>query len=211
MRTPHAAPTAHASPRTQDAGGRTTIAQDAAGSGQPPRWTATNLIIHWTIAGLLLVQAVTQLGIERFANWSQAGVPPGNMSTALGVGHMVVGSLIFALMVWRIADLVRHGRPPHPPREPKWSTWLATANHWAFYALLLAMPPAGAAAYFLGLEELGEIHGWAGRALAVLVVLHIAGAIAHHVWFKTSVLKRKMPGNGRVPGHPERRPIDADA
>lgn len=203
MRTPHAAPAAHDA-HAQDAHGRTTIAQDAAGSDKPARWTSTNILIHWTIAGLLVVQAVTQLGIEAFANLSRVDVPPGNAATALGIGHMIVGSAIFVLTVWRLADLHRHGRPPHPPREPKWSTWLATANHWAFYAILLAMPPAGALAYFLGIAWLGEIHGWAGVALLALVVLHVAGALSHHYWFKTSALKRKMPGNGRVPGHPER-------
>ena len=178
-----------------------TIESDAAADpSKPARWTSTNILIHWTIVGLLACQAVTQLGISEFHRGTEAGVPPGAAASALGIAHMIVGSAIFLLMVWRMADLQRHGRPPHPPGEPGWSKALATANHWAFYGILLAMPIAGALAFFLDLNWLGEIHGWAGVLLVPLIALHIAGALAHKYWFKTSALQRKLRGSGYVPG-----------
>ena len=177
----------------------TTIEQDAAGSDQPARWTSTNIMIHWAIVALLAMQAVTQLGMGAFYRSMQEGVPAGGGPAALGIAHMIVGASIFVLMIWRLVDLQRYGRPPHPPGEPHWSTVLSTANHWAFYAILLGMPVAGALAFFLGIGWLAELHEISAYVLVVLIVLHLAGAVAHQVWFKTSALKRKMPGNGRAP------------
>ena len=178
-----------------------TIEADAAAEpAKPARWTSLNILIHWTIVVLLAIQAITQLGISEFYRGMEAGVPPGNEVASLGIAHMIVGSAIFLLMIWRLVDLHRHGRPPHPPGEPGWSKALSTANHWAFYVILTAMPVAGALAFFLDLPWLGEIHGWAGVLLLPLVALHVAGALAHKYWFKTSALKRKLPGNDYVPG-----------
>ena len=163
------------------------------------RWTARNISIHWTIVGLLGLQIITQNWMSVFYNRSEADVPPGGWATFMGYAHMVIGTSIFVLMLIRVYDLAKAGRPDHDPREPSWAVWLATANHWAFYAILLAMPVAGALAYFLKIDWLGEIHGWAGVALAALVVLHIAGAFVSHGVFKAVTLKRKMPGQGRIP------------
>ena len=168
------------------------------------RWSSRNIAIHWTIVGLLGLQIVTQNWMEVFVERAEAGVPPGGWATFMGYAHMVIGTSIFVLMLIRIYDLVKVGRPDHDPREPSWAVWLATANHWAFYAILLAMPPAGALAYLLGNDFLGEIHGWAGVALVALVILHITGAFVSHGAFKAVTLKRKMPGQGAVPADARR-------
>ena len=172
--------------------------QDAHGSGQPARWTATNIAIHWTIVGLLGLQVVTQLWMPVLYQASKLDVAPGGYAVLFGYAHMVIGTAILLLMIYRFYDLAKFGRPPHPPGEPGWSKALATANHWAFYGLLVAIPLGGMAAYFLGSDLAAELHGWAALVLAALVVLHIAGAFAHQFWFKTSVLKRKMPGAGEA-------------
>ena len=171
---------------------------DAAGSDQPARWTATNIVIHWTIVGLLGLQVVTQLWMPTLYQASKLDLPPTGMAAFFGYAHMTIGTIILLLMAWRFWDLYRYGRPPHPPGEPGWSKALATVNHWAFYGLLVAIPLGGIVAWFFGLDLVAELHGWAAVALAALVMLHIAGAFAHQIWFKTSVLKRKMPGAGEA-------------
>ena len=35
------------------------------------------------------------------------------------------------------------------------------------------------------------------NVLMAFVALHIAGALANHFWFKTDVLRRILPGQGR--------------
>ena len=40
--------------------------------------------------------------------------------------------------------------------------------------------------------------------------MHIAGAFAHQLWFKTSVLKRKMPGAGEATHDGRRLPKTAE-
>lgn len=163
------------------------------------RWSSRNISVHWFIVGLLGLQIITQNWMSVFYERSEAGLPPGGWATFMGYAHMVVGTSIFGLMLIRMYDLWKVGRPDHDPREPTWSVWLASANHWAFYAILLAMPVAGALAYFLKIDWLGTIHGWAGIVLAALVVLHITGAFVSHGVFKAVTLKRKMPGQGKVP------------
>ena len=191
-----------------------TIEEDAAaaharGSDKPARWTSTNIAIHWTIVGLLALQIITQNWIGELRGAKELDVVPTGMSSFFGIAHMVIGTLVLLLMIYRFWDLYKFGRPPHPPGEPKWSEWLATANHWAFYALLVAIPLGGMIAWFFDSDIVGWAHGTAAKVLAVLVVVHILGAVAHQVWFKTSVLKRKMPGAGEATRDGRRLPETA--
>lgn len=186
-----------------------TIEADARGSDKPARWTATNIVIHWTIVGLLGLQIITQLWMPTLYEASKLDVALGGVPVFFGYAHMIIGTIILLLMAYRFYDLAKFGRPPHPSSEPTWSKVLATVNHWAFYGLLVAIPLGGMVAYFLKLDWVGEIHGWAATALAALVVLHIAGAFAHQLWFKTSVLKRKMPGAGEATRDGRRLPETA--
>lgn len=97
----------------------------------------------------------------------------------------------------RIWDRRTHGRPPHPSGEPGWAAKLATVTQTLLYATLLAMPVAGLIAWLTGNEQIGDLHALASELLIALLVLHVAGALANHFWFKTDVLRRMMPGQGR--------------
>jgi cytochrome b561 len=39
----------------------------------------------------------------------------------------------------------------------------------------------------------GFIHRWIGYALVLVVGLHVAGALAHELWFRDNVLRRMTP------------------
>ena len=164
----------------------------------PTRWTKLNITLHWTVLGLLIAQFIDHEWMVDLFDQSRESIASTALTLFMGYGHMVIGALIFAAIATRLWDRFTHGRPPQPAGEPNWATNLAKITHFLLYAVLLSMPLAGAAAWFTGWETLGNAHGWAWTALLVLVSVHVVGAIANHFWFKTEVLKRMMPGQGRL-------------
>ncbi len=161
------------------------------------RWTSLNIWLHWLIVGLLIVQFFLGDNMAALFDASTEGGPVGGLTARLGYLHMMTGAVIFVAIAVRLWDRFAHGRPPHPAAEPNWAVNLARATWIGLYALLLSMPLAGGLAWFTGSETLATLHGWAWTALMVLAALHIAGALANQFWFKTDVLKRIMPGQGR--------------
>ena len=49
---------------------------------------------------------------------------------------------------------------------------------------------------------LGALHATAAKVLFALILLHSAGALANHYWFKTDVLRKMLPGQGRAESPP---------
>lgn len=72
---------------------------------------------------------------------------------------------------------------------------VARFPEWTLYILFIAMPVAGAAAYYLGYEGAGDLHADVLRAvLWVVVGLHVLGALADQFYWKTNVLRRMTVG-----------------
>ena len=166
--------------------------------------------LHWTIAGLVVVQVV----LAQIAD----DLPVGLDRLALMARHKSVGITILALAVirlaWRLID-----RPPPPPPMPRWQLAAARLNHAAFYLLLLAMPLSGwlmsSASNFPvswfglfqlpdfvrpdeGLEDLlGDVHETLATALVTLAVLHVVAALKHQFIDRDGLLLRMLPWRGR--------------
>jgi cytochrome b561 len=144
--------------------------------------------LHWIIVVLVGLQYVVfdgighafRLSLERGALQYTAGV----------IGHLVAGVLIFLLMIWRLLLRLERPVPPPPPAEPALARRASAAVHLAFYALLILLPPTGAAAWFLGSRTIGEIHDIGQTVLMYLVGLHVAAALVHQFWWKTGLLSR---------------------
>ena len=72
---------------------------------------------------------------------------------------------------------------------------VAKASEWILYILLIAMPVTGAAAYYFGYEDAGDLHADILKAvLWAAVGLHVLGALAHQFYWKTNVLRRMTIG-----------------
>ena len=110
----------------------------------------------------------------------------------LVIVHIAIGVSILIFALWRIGLRWKRGAPPLPDDHPRILTLVAHANHYALYALLVAMPLTGATAWFLGVEEAAEIHEAGKTALLILVGLHIAGALAEHFVLRSNVLRRML-------------------
>lgn len=109
--------------------------------------------------------------------------------------HAVVGIAIFALVLSRLYFRFAHGMPSAPPEEPLVFRLAAKLAHFAIYFLLIAMPATGAAAYYLGYSQAGDVHADILKvALWAIIGAHVLGALVHQFYWKTNVLRRMTIG-----------------
>lgn len=157
---------------------------------RPADYTTIQLMLHWLVAFLVVVQFVFNDSASRALRvGAEEGALPGDGGGV--VPHAVVGIAIFIAMATRLFLRLTRGVPPPPSTEPRWMQVVSQANHWAFYGVLLAMPPVGLAAILALSPALGRLHGWGATALLVLIGLHVAGALLH--WARSdSHAERRM-------------------
>ena len=169
------------------------------------RYSLTAIILHWAIAALLAFQisvgwALEDLGARGFSLYQL---------------HKSVGMAILALTLVRIA--VRYWKPRPAKLEGGWQGALASGVHMGLYAFMLGGPLTGWAlvssakvkvpTLLFGVVPLphlpvpAAVHGlaeashgliaWIGIAL---VVLHVAGALRHHLLMRDGLIWRMVPG-----------------
>lgn len=178
------------------------------------RYSPGAVWLHWSIASLLLV--IVPLGLVH-DEFGKPAVPP------IMAFHKSFGLIVLALALVRIFWRVRHRPPPFDPVLTRWQAHLARAVHLCFYLLLLAMPLTGwlTASYsgvprtnFLWLfkvpplpvqqspaarEAMANVHELLAYGLILLVLLHVAGALKHHLDGHRHLLGRMAPWLYRVP------------
>jgi cytochrome b561 len=181
-------------------------------------YIATSL--HWVIvAGIVaqyfLAEAAEEHEGARASAFSAAGL------------HNSIGITILALAVlrvlWRVVEL-----PPALPQTMKtYERVLARTAHFAFYALLFALPLSGwalatadqQAINFFGLfdlpqlrlgaqlpieggtltkDQLEEIHEALFNVLLGVAALHVAAALKHHFYDRDNVLRSMWPWSRRA-------------
>lgn len=156
------------------------MAQQAAG------YSRTHIFLHWAIAVLVLFQLFVHSGMENAWILRLDGAAEG----ANPVPHIIAGIAILVLAVWRVVIRLRNGAPPHPAGQPAILTGLATAVHFAFYALLFILPFSGLAAWFGNAAPAAVAHVWIQLAFLPLIGLHVLGALVQQFWFRNGVLWR---------------------
>jgi cytochrome b561 len=155
------------------------------------RYSTWQLTLHWLVVFLVAVQFLFNDSMSRAYD---GGVRTGALPADEGgvVPHAVVGISILLAMTARLWLRLTRGVPPAPSSEPRWMKVLSRANHWGFYAMLLAMPPVGLLAILTLQPLFGAIHSWAARVLLVLIGLHVAGALLHAVCRDSSAHRRML-------------------
>lgn len=154
----------------------------------PDRYHTRQIAMHWVVVFLVLFQYATGQGMEAaYARGVETGTLP--KDGILWV-HGLIGTSILLAMLTRLYLRRKHGAPPPPATEPKGIQWLSRSVHYAFYALLIAMPLFGMAALWVKSGTLGWAHGVAAYVLLALAALHVAGALWHA--FKGDGVIRRM-------------------
>jgi len=177
------------------------------GAASPgPRYDTVAITAHWVLAVLIVLNLTLGLYMH--------DLPLSPQRLRLFNWHKWAGITILALSALRLAWRLTHRPPPDQP-TPAWQRVAARGVHWALYALFFAVPLAGwgysSAAGFpvvwFGVlplpdwvpvdrawaDALKATHKTAALALALLVLLHVAAALKHHVVDRDGLLHRMHP------------------
>jgi cytochrome b561 len=103
------------------------------------RYSTVAITLHWLIAAAVL--SMLPMGF-----WmADAITDPARQQTAFKAYqlHKSIGFTILGLTLLRLAWRIAHPAPPLSADMPVWERFGARATHWAFYALLLALPITG--------------------------------------------------------------------
>ena len=149
------------------------------------RYAPRQIILHWAVVGLLLVQYLFNEPIgEAFDQWMREG--QASMSAGV-ILHVLTGATILILVLWRI--VLRRVSPAPPPAEGL-PEKLATLVHAALYLVLILLPLSGSMAWFAGVEAAGETHEVLTSILLALAAIHVAGALYHQFVVKDDLMAR---------------------
>lgn len=159
---------------------------------RPPGYTATQILLHWVIAALVVFQIVFGEEIVPAYRVIRRGTEASASDLFNANIHIYVGFAILALAVVRFAIRLRHGVPAAPAGESVVQKWIAVVTHFILYATIFCMPITGALAWYLGAGAMGEVHTIAKPIIIIVVVLHAAGALWQHFIAKTDVLVRML-------------------
>jgi cytochrome b561 len=156
----------------------------------PKGYSLLQIVLHWTIAALIIFQLFVNDGIQHAFDDRMDGEPVDDGPAALL--HVVVGSTVLVLAVIRIAVRLTRGAPAPHDDKPAIINWIGYATHFALYAFIFGMPLTGAIAWFGGLEMSAELHELGRLVLIPLIVLHIAGGLVEHFVFRNDTLMRMV-------------------
>lgn len=176
------------------------------------RYSTVAIWLHWIIAALVIINLLLGFYHEEFERPVRAWMMLFHRS--IGISVLV---LTLARLAWRLA----HRPPAFDPALKRWEAGLATLIHWLFYALLIAIPLSGwllsstngKPFSFFGLfqmpilplrgedahELLEELHEIMGKAMIGLILLHVAGALKHHLEGHRHLIGRMAPWAYREP------------
>lgn len=180
------------------------------------RYGRVAILLHWTIALLVLSNLLLGLGIELTADAQRGALV--RLHKSIGVTVLLIS---LARVAWRLAHKPGPSLTPQPYRR------LAHAVHVAFYILIVVLPLSGWVMISLATPQrptllyglvkwpaIGwlvdrpgplktALHTLAGQAhltlailMAILIVLHVAGALWH--------TRRGEPGGLRTMLHARR-------
>jgi len=177
------------------------------------RNTATNYgslakALHWLVAIALF--ALIYLGLE------QAGMESGDERSRIRFIHASIATLTLILMTIRIVWRFMNDVPAHPDGMPGWQRVISSIVHWGLYFTVFAQLIAGAimnGTAGRGIPVFGlfsipipvaenhdahewweEVHEFAWQPIAVLIVIHVLGALYNHFIVKNEVVRRMTVG-----------------
>lgn len=158
----------------------------------PDHYSRTQIILHWTVAVLILLQFLFSDGMSTAWRAYEHGTYVATDFTTGALMHIIGGVAILLLAIWRVILRLRNGGPAPEAAEPKALQMLASVVQFVLYATLFLMPITGMLAWGGGIVAAGEWHQVVKLVLIVAVTLHITGALVQHFVFKTDVLKRML-------------------
>jgi cytochrome b561 len=181
---------------------------------RPARWSGLIISLHWTAAAIIL--ALIALG------WAMVyGGLDAAATFDLYQWHKSFGFVAVALTAARLVARLLSSAPP-APAFPGWERRLATLTQGVLYALticaivtgwlVVSASPLPVPTRFFDLFVIPNIaepdpslfsaatltHKLAAWSIALLIALHVAGALKHHFIDRDDVLRRMLPQSRRA-------------
>jgi cytochrome b561 len=173
----------------------------------PFRYGSLSIGLHW----LMLLLFVGVYGSIELRELFEKGSDPREM---LKAWHFMLGLLLFALVLPRIAARFSGPTPAITPEPEKIQQLASKLLHLALYVLMIAMPisgylvlsTAGKPIPFFGLElpalldtnkelskQIKEVHEFVGSSGYFLIGAHFVAALYHHFIVRDNTLTRMLP------------------
>ena len=171
-------------------------------------WGALAKTLHWVIT--IGIFAMIYLGLE------QSGMESGDERSRIRFIHASIATVLLGLMTIRIIWRFMNDVPAHPDGMAPIQRLVATLVHWGLYITVFFQLFAGAMMSgtadrglplfgFLSIplpiaenhdahEFWEEVHEFAWKPLAAIVVLHVLGALYNHFILKNDVVRRMTHG-----------------
>lgn len=164
--------------------------------------------IHWWMATII----ISLIGLGLY----MTSLPDGDPKWELYDLHKSLGSLVFVLVLVRLAWRRITPPPPLPAAMSSFDKLAAHTGHMLLYAAMVALPVTGYLDSSLGgyhlsvfglfdvpmlfsedkelFEQVVTLHRWIGYGLALLIIAHIGAALKHHLIDHDRVLMRMLRG-----------------
>lgn len=152
------------------------------------RYSRPQVMLHWAVAFLLIVSVISDEWMgAAWRTWVRQGDATGSIGSRI---HVVVGIAILALVAVRLLLRVFTGVPNPPAGGNPLLAKAATTAHRVLYALLLAMPLTGMAAWFGDVRFAAELHEVLFNLTFLVIGLHTVAALFHQFVIKDDLLLR---------------------
>ncbi|MEO6299993.1 MAG: cytochrome b/b6 domain-containing protein [Paracoccaceae bacterium] len=147
--------------------------------------------LHWFVAVLVIYQLL--MGDDMSHLWRQIRQNAVTPTTTGAWVHIILGSLVLLLVLWRLMLRFTRGVPDAAAGESRALMLAGSAGHVALYALLLALPVTGLLAWYGGVTSLADLHGGILKALLwVMIGLHVLAALWHQFIRKDRLIERML-------------------
>lgn len=147
--------------------------------------------LHWIVAILIFGSYFTSEGMGRAL---EARLETGATGIAGNTTHVWLGGAIFALVALRVVVRRMQGAPAPADAAPGAVQIASVWGHRLIYLLMVLVPVSGAAAWYGGLGQAGEIHEVIGNALMIVALGHAVMAILHEaIWSDGTIARMVQP------------------
>lgn len=183
---------------------------------QAATYHPVQILLHWLIAGLIVVQYSTGGSILRTHNAVMMGMEPDAGDLLLHAIHNRSGMAILLLMLARLALRVFRGVPALD-NHGDWRMHVAYTLHWAFYVLVIAQALIGLTASYV-YWPVAPLHAFGAKLLLGMIGLHVLAAFSHQfitrdqtltrMLFRRGAWSRSVTQRGLPVGSTQSRPVD---
>ena len=155
-------------------------------------YSLTQIMLHWSIAALVIYQLVINKEIKLWYKQNQTSLEVPYYSPGAWL-HIVLGITIFSLMSYRLFKRIRTGTPALPKNSFLPLILLARLSHYSLYLLLFSMPLSGFFGWYLEIKILIDVHYLLSKILVGLILFHVCAAMFHEGVLGNKIIKRMLP------------------